>query len=574
MTDLLHFRPLGSRHAKLIQRLQKRMFAPDLREDLEEITEILVNTEKHLVCNFSFGLFDDSKMVGYMFAYVESTSLYHEREEDVVYLKEIVLLPGYEGMLLRLFTKLFQQWSAFAPNTPLEAHVLDDSLRNWKRMVRIFRYYGLSLSSKAESGEEGRPPYNILRLDVDAATSSLADKALPLRKDAWAVREDISVSVVTEPRQWLTLKADWDLLLNTTADSNVFQSFDYVWLWWKFFGIWKDLRVVVIRRGDSVIGIAPLMMEHFGIFGKVVRKLSFITTPMEMSRPKLMFGRNAADCTPAFFAYVAKSEDEWDIIDIDEQVPGAETDSIRNELDSLRYVVAESETLCPYIAMDTDWEGFTVGLSRKMRSNINRLRRRITELGEVRIDRTSRWPQLESAIEQYCEIESRSWKGDKYLDIGSNRSLYYFYFGLAKVFGMRGDFELRTLACAGKPIASTFGIRTDGVFQSLKIAHDQDYNKYSPGTLLESYEIEDLFAAGIESYEFMGSFLANKLRWTSAVHKTTNIHVYQRRPRLMIFFFVFFVFKRHIKKLLKRIGQFENVDRLLKRFPNNPLLRY
>jgi hypothetical protein len=224
--------------------------------------------------------------------------------------------------------------------------------------------------------------------------------------------------------------------------------------------------------------------------------------------------------------------------------------------------------------MGTDWQGFTAGLSRKMRSNINRLRRRITELGEVRVDIVNRWPQLESAMDQYCEIESRSWKGDKYLDIASNRSHYYFYFGLARAFGMRGDFELRTLACAGKPIAGTFGIRADGVFQSLKIAHDQEYNKYSPGTVLESYELEDLFAAGVETYEFMGSFLANKLRWTSTVHKTTNIHVYQRQPRLMIFFFVYFVFKRHIKKILKRIGQFENVDRLLKRFPNNPFLRY
>jgi hypothetical protein len=56
------------------------MFPLVLREDLREITEIFVNTEQHLVCNLSFGLFDDSKMVGYMFAYVESTSLYYDRE--------------------------------------------------------------------------------------------------------------------------------------------------------------------------------------------------------------------------------------------------------------------------------------------------------------------------------------------------------------------------------------------------------------------------------------------------------------------------------------------------------------
>ncbi|MCP5092365.1 MAG: GNAT family N-acetyltransferase [Gammaproteobacteria bacterium] len=573
MTERMYFAPLGSRDAGSIQRLQKRSFPPALREDLQEITETLVNTEKHKVCNLSFGLFDSGKMVGYMFAYVESTSLYHEREEEVVYLKEIVLLPGYESMLLRLFTKLFQQLSAFTPGTPLEAHVLDESLRSWKRMARVFKYYGLTLSSRVARHEDGKLPYHLLRLDFDAATSDLAQKALPLPKVAWTSVGDVSISVVTEPRQWLTLQSDWEALLSDTVDSNVFQSFDYLWLWWKYLGIWHDLRVIVITRGDSVIGVIPMMIEHFDIYGKTVRKLMFISAPMEMSRPKLIFGGNDADCIPAFFQYLERSENEWDIIDIDEQIAGGQTDGIRAELEARNYLVAESETLCPYIEIDTDWKSFMAGRPRKKRSNINRLRRRSAELGNLDVRLVDQWPQLQKAMDDYCDIESRSWKASKSLDIASDKEDLFFYCGLAETFGRRRNFELRILECAGKSIAGTFGIRKNGVFQSLKIAHDVDYGKYSPGTLLESYELEHLFATDLKLYEFMGSFLANKLRWTSTVHKTTNLHIYQRQPRLMLFFFVYFVFKRHVKKVLKKIGQFENVDRLLKRFPNNPFLR-
>jgi len=174
----------------------------------------------------------------------------------------------------------------------------------------------------------------------------------------------------------------------------------------------------------------------------------------------------------------------------------------------------------------------------------------------------------------YAEIESRSWKVEKSLDIASDREHYFFYVGLARTFGQQGSFELRILECAGKPIASTFGIRANGVFQSLKIAHDRSYDRYSPGTVLESYELENLFGEDVELYEFMGSFLANKLMWTSTVHRTSNIHIYQRQPRLKVFFFVYFMFKRRIKNMLKRIGQFDKVDRFLKRFPNNPFLRH
>jgi hypothetical protein len=72
----------------------------------------------------------------------------------------------------------------------------------------------------------------------------------------------------------------------------------------------------------------------------------------------------------------------------------------------------------------------------------------------------------------------------------------------------------------------------------------------------------------------MGSFLSNKLRWTSTVIETRNIHVYQRRPRLILFFFIFFVFKRKVKAVLKKSGQFEKADRFLSRFKNNPFPRY
>jgi hypothetical protein len=298
----------------------------------------------------------------------------------------------------------------------------------------------------------------------------------------------------------------------------------------------------------------------------------FISAPMEMSRPKLTFGHDDAACMLAFFAYLENIENYWDIVDIDEQMPGTQTNAIRAELESRNYLVAESETLCPYIEMETDWRAFFACRSKKLRSNINRLRRCLSELGEVNTCLENRWPQLDDAMDKYCEIESQSWKVKKSLNIASNKEDYFFYFGLAGAFGQHGSFELRTLECAGKPIASTFGIRTNGVFQSLKIAHDQDYNKYSPGTVLESYELEGLFDAGFKLYEFMGSFLANKLRWTSRVHKTSNIHIYQRQPRLMVFFFVYIVFKRHIKTILKKVGQFDRIHRLLKRFPNNPFL--
>ena len=80
---------------------------------------------------------------------------------------------------------------------------------------------------------KGRPPYQLLRLDVTDTTANVAGQVIGLPKERWHYRDDISVSLVTDARQWLSLKAHWNNLLRLTNDSNVFQSFEYLWEWWK-----------------------------------------------------------------------------------------------------------------------------------------------------------------------------------------------------------------------------------------------------------------------------------------------------------------------------------------------------
>lgn len=574
MPSLVHFRPLGSRDAKLIRSLQTRLFPRELTEPIAEIRQILRNTEEHMLCNLSFGLFDDTRIVGYVFAYVESESVVHNRQEEVIYLKEIALLPGYESHLRPMFVKLYEQWQAFTPGMALEAHTLPESLDKWRRLVRLVRYYGVTLTDTAEIRSPGRPPYQLLRLDIDRSTEKRFEQPKPIPTARWTSHSDVSIAVVTESRQWLTLKNQWNQLLSTTDDSNVFQSFDYLWQWWKYYGLWNELRILVIRYGDEVIGLVPFMQENLPIFGRTMRKLMFITSPMDMSRPKFIFGRNSGRCLPALIEWLRQHGDDWDILDIDEQSRTDMTGILRQEFANLHFLVAESETICPYIKLDGTWKEFLDSRSKKMRGNVNRMRRRLGEQGSVNVHRVTSWPELDAGIDVHCIIESRSWKATKELDLSSDKSRYFFHKGLARVYGEDGAFQLRILECAGNPIASTYGIVRDGVFQSLKIAHDSAFDRFSPGTVLESHELEDLFDGSVTRYEFMGSFLANKLRWTSTVFETINLHIYRRKPRLMLFFFIYFVFKRKVKTSLKRIGQFERVDRFLRRFKKNPFPRY
>ena len=540
------------------------MFAPEYRESVHEIADILKNTEEHVVCNLCFGMYDHTKLVGYLFTYIESESFFHRREEEVVYIKEFGVLPGYEKYLITIFSRLFDQWATYATGLPVEAHATTSSLEAWKKLQRVFRRYGMTLQTKPDEQLPSHLGYQLIRFDVDNDVALSNANPLPLPTACWQHENGLSITRLSNKRQWRSLQHCWDALVFSTPDSNVFQSYQFLWQWWKYFGTWNELYILVVRNGEDLVALAPMMIEYFPILGRTFRKLAFIGADMEMNRPKFLCSFDREAVNSAVLGYLDAHRADWDCADIDEQPCGAHADAILSELKKYDYNVATSETLCPYVEFEGTWEQFLESRSRRMRSNIRRLRRKLDQCGNVQVRVSNSWPELDQAMDTYCEIENRSWKIGSNLHLERDAAHYGFYRGLAEAFAEGGRFELRTLELNGRPIASTFGIIDQDRFQSLMITHDSAYHHISPGTVLESYELEAMLGEKIRRYEFLGSFLTNKLRWTDQVIETANIHIYTRPVRLRLFFYIHFKLKRQVKAILKKAGMFETADRLFK----------
>jgi len=123
MQQPVYFAPLGSKDARRISRLQKKLFARALTEPEHEIRQILRNTEEYMVCNL--------------------------------------------------------------------------------------RFYGLALTVKDEARREGRPPYKLLRLDVADSTVELRQQGAALPDASRRSDGGATVTVLKDPRQWLSLKDRW-----------------------------------------------------------------------------------------------------------------------------------------------------------------------------------------------------------------------------------------------------------------------------------------------------------------------------------------------------------------------------
>jgi CelD/BcsL family acetyltransferase involved in cellulose biosynthesis len=124
-------------------------------------------------------------------------------------------------------------------------------------------------------------------------------------------------------------------------------------------------------------------------------------------------------------------------------------------------------------------------LSHKGVKELRRLERRLAEAGPLEYAALENAGEAEKWIADFLELESRGWKGRKASALGSTEAGRLFFTRTALAAARRGRLMMLGLRVAGRWIALKCNfVSGEGSF-AFKIAYDEDYAKFSPGTLLE-----------------------------------------------------------------------------------------
>src|SRR5437879_5515859 len=87
------------------------------------------------------------------------------------------------------------------------------------------------------------------------------------------VSDGLTVELVDTREKFASLRREWDDLVSART-GDIFQSFDWMFLWWKYYGVHPDrrLHILVFRADSRPAGIAPLFLEQDRFFGFAFRK--------------------------------------------------------------------------------------------------------------------------------------------------------------------------------------------------------------------------------------------------------------------------------------------------------------
>ncbi len=554
MAPCLYFAVLEAGHARQVAALERSVHRQENVHGFRELREELASAERK--GNLSLGLWDRAKLVGYVLAYVELHGCEDGSDAPTVYISDLAVLPGYRRMLRELIGRWGDLVRASNPDLPVEAHSFRPEFEKWhSALAPLFADAGFRISSYRQVDEEGE----LARFWIRWHHCS------PPRQDPRAIGVIASyvvggrtydVRVVQDALQWSRLEPFWNTLLHETPESTGFQSYEYMRAWWRCFGLpRRRLLILTFWHGGELRGIAPLALLAIRTLSGWVRELSFLGTRLEVDRPTFLFGNHVQECTEALIRCLDESDAPWDRLHLHEQTAeGPYVPALCAYAESRQqHAVVQDDAVSPFLPLETSFEAFLASRSRHFRKRVRSAVRKLESCGKLRFDRCSDWPRVTDALRSYRNLEARSWKNGHEAGIGETRRAA-FYDQLLRTLGPKGAFHVLSLTLDDQLIASTIAMVHGTNYYSLQITHDSDYSKFSPGTVLEYFELQDCFGSDYTEYDFLGGHLVNKRRWTSDARHSVRVVITKRSAWSPLEHFWLLQLRPRVRTLLARSG--------------------
>lgn len=170
-------------------------------------------------------------------------------------------------------------------------------------------------------------------------------------------------------------RREWDSFVQSVG-GDIFSSYDWCRIWWRYYGKNRDLRIYVFRYGNKLVGIIPLFFETLQLGPIFVRVAKIVGSDFTLAQFSLPIRPGYPEqVIPMFFELLSK--DNWDVVHIG-PVAGMyqHYDDFRSACEHFcgnsHHIVDRNKGVQIYFRLADDWESYLGHLSKNERGNIRR----------------------------------------------------------------------------------------------------------------------------------------------------------------------------------------------------------
>ena len=341
------------------------------------------------------------------------------------------------------------------------------------------------------------------------------------------VDQSLRVEVIHTAASLASFEEEYRALLDRSSRANVYQSWEWIHRWWSAFGgPLARLCVIVFRHQDQVVGCAPMVVRRPA--GIPMRRLEPIGVLRSDYMDILIQDGWENRVLSAFEAHLRSSRG-WDLLDL-QQLP--------EDSPTLRYFMEhqvdlgcdiDKQETCPAAVLPDTWEKFLAGLGKKNRYNVGYYRRLIERDFTVWIGRVG--PEdLDTSMEELFRLHQLRWRKRRLPGALFSPKVRNFHRGVAGDLLERQCLDLYRLDLNGRAVAMLYCFAQNGRGYYYLGGFDPEYSRYSVGTVLTAFAIQQSISRGHEVFDFLRGDEPYKYRWN--VTDRFNYRVQWRRGGL------------------------------------------
>lgn len=160
----------------------------------------------------------------------------------------------------------------------------------------------------------------------------------------------------------------------------------------------------------------------------------------------------------------------------------------------------------PLVELAPDRDAQRAALSRKRRQSLDRSRRRLDELGEVRFEMvdTSERAVDPASVDSLLRLEAQSWKGKRGSAITSTRRSETYFRSVMDWAEGEKILHLNQLHVGDQLVAASFALCIGTTLYGMKTAYEERFRKHGPGLLLLQEEILYSIDRGLRRLDLLG----------------------------------------------------------------------
>ena len=322
-------------------------------------------------------------------------------------------------------------------------------------------------------------------------------------------------------------RSQWRGLVDRARFSAVFQTYEWNAAWWRAFGEGHTLNVLLCLRGDTLVGVAPMMIRSDTKRGRA-REICFIGCPNDSSDYlDFIIDSNTPEALDELTDALREQLGPAGAIHLSHfptHSPNYRALLSRLEQTGARFLVEDHQP-APCRKLYDEPADRKAANKASLRRRYNYFRKN----GELRFHRCHEQEEIlgwmDEFFRQHVERRAMTHAPSQFLDPRQQAFFRDFVGGMLAGGWLRFDVVLFN----DRPLAFHLGFEYRGRFIWYKPTFDVSFRDRSPGEVLMKFLLEDAIERQLEEFDFTVGSEPFKYRFANEVRYNDRITVYRSR---------------------------------------------